>query len=71
MPKAFRVSSRGARDHLRKYNARVLFLLGQSEESQTDVMEESALHADIVQEDFKVGETSVASKISVMKIVAS
>jgi len=43
----------GASEHLRKYNAKVVFLLGQGEESQTEVMEESKMHNDIVQEDFK------------------
>ena len=50
-------ATRGASERLKKYNAKVVFLLGQGEEGQAAVMEESRLHSDIVQEDFKVGET--------------
>ena len=50
-------ATRGASERLKKYNAKVVFLLGQGEEGQAAVMEESRLHSDIVQEDFKVGAT--------------
>ena len=48
-------TTRGASERLKKYNAKVVFLLGQGEEGQAAVMEESRLHSDVVQEDFKVG----------------
>ena len=56
-------ATRGASERLKKYNAKVIFLLGQGEEGQAAVMEESRLHSDIVQEDFKVGETGLEASI--------
>ena len=44
----------GSRDHLRKYNTKVLFLLGQGNDHQGEVLEESQNRKDIIQEDFHV-----------------
>ena len=44
----------GSRDHLRKYNTKVLFLLGQGNDHQGEVLEESHRRRDIIQEDFHV-----------------
>jgi hypothetical protein len=44
----------GSREALEKHRAKVLFMLGQGEENQSKVVEESHWHKDIVQEDFKV-----------------
>ena len=44
----------GSTDHLRKYKTKILFLLGQGNDKQASVMEESDRRRDIIQEDFHV-----------------
>ena len=44
----------GSTDHLRKYKTKVLFLLGQGNDRQAEIIDESHLRRDIIQEDFHV-----------------
>ena len=49
----------GSTDNLRKYNSKLLFLLGQGKDQQGAVVEESHRRKDIIQEDFHVNPCTV------------
>ena len=44
----------GSKEHLSNYNTKVLFLLGQGNDHQGKILEESQERHDIIQEDFHV-----------------
>ncbi len=50
-----------ARD-LKKFNFKLLFLLGQGRDKQSKIQEENSLHNDILQEDFEVDYLSISQR---------